>query len=157
MAISLQVSRNLFQYFFADAEITGRPDVLREGVGNVISVEKGRAMLPSLFLPYPITVEADHGILIQDALGRQRRYIFEEGMGAVLLRPLPRQRLELMIWGFDDLGLRLAARLLPLITGAGQPEFILVNKTCAWKGAAGVIAMGSFDSFWKISSASFVP
>lgn len=77
-------------------------------------------------------------------------------MGAIFLRPLLNERLELVVWGFDQQGLRQAARLVPMLTGVGQPEFVVVSQRCAWEGAAGVLAMGSFDNFWNVSEASFV-
>jgi hypothetical protein len=45
---------------------------------------------------------------------------------------------------------------LPMLTGVGQPDFIIVSKRCAWEGAAGVHAMGSFDNSWGVSETSFV-
>lgn len=80
----------------------------------------------------------------------------QRGLGAILLRPLPMERLELDIWGFDSFGLRLAARLLPMLTGVGQPEFIVVSERCAWEGTGGVLAMGSFDRHWELSEMAFV-
>lgn len=76
-------------------------------------------------------------------------------MGAVLLRPLADERLELVIWGYDDDGLHRAARLLPMVTGVGQPEYVIVGPKCAWKGTGGVLAMGSFNASWNITEASF--
>ena len=81
---------------------------------------------------------------------------FEVGMGVIFLRPLLDERLEVVVWGFDKQGLRQAARLMPMLTGVGQPDFIVVSKRCAWEGAAGVLALGSFDNFWRVSEASFI-
>lgn len=155
-SLCLQIARNLFQYFGADAEIIESASAYNGKAGNLISVEKG-SMISSSHLPsYPITVDQGKGICIRNHRGSVRRYEFEEGLGALYLSPLPNERLELKIWGFDDDGLRQAARLLPMLTGVGQPDFILVRKRCAWEGAAGVLGMGSFDSFWNISEASFL-
>lgn len=88
--------------------------------------------------------------------GTQKSFGFEEGIGVIFLAPCSNGGLELIIWGLDNCGLRQAARLLPMLTGVGQPEFIIVRKRCAWDGAAGVLAMGSFDKFWKVSEFSFI-
>lgn len=154
--LCLQIARNLFQYFGADAEILESTTAYNSEAGNLISVEKGPTASPSHLPSYPITVDQGKGISIRNAQGSVRLYEFEEGLGALYLSPLPNEGLELKVWGFDDDGLRQAARLLPMLTGVGQPEFILVRKRCAWEGAAGVLGMGSFDSFWNISEASFL-
>lgn len=152
----LQVARNLYQYFGADAEIVESASVYKGGAGNWISIEKGSTISPSHLPSYPITVHQGKGICIRNARGSVRLYDFEAGLGALYLSPLPNERLELKIWGFDDDGLRQAARLLPMLTGVGQPDFILVGKRCASEGAAGVLGMGSFDSFWNICETSFL-
>lgn len=94
-------------------------------------------------------------MIVRDASDLLRKYPFEEGLGAAFLRPLPDERLELVIWGYDDAGLRQAARLVPMLTGVGQPDFVVVSQRCRWKGADGVLAMGFFDHAWEISKASF--
>lgn len=111
---------------------------------------------PSRLPSYPIIVDQGKGIGIRNARGSVRWYEFEEGLGALYISPLPHERLELKVWGFDDDGLRQAARLLPMLTGVGQPDFVIVRKRCAWEGVAGALGMGSFDSFWNISEASFL-
>lgn len=158
--ISLQISRNLFQYFRADTEIVGTLDENRKyrvakEKGNIISIEKGRAISPCMLPAYPITIDKERGIIIRNAINEHKDYELQEGIGAIFLRPLPNERLELLIWGMDDRGLHQAARLLPMLTGVGQPEFVIVSSQCAWQGAAGVLAMGSFDSFWELSAASY--
>lgn len=155
-SVCLQIARNLYQYFGADAEIIESATAYLGRVGNLISVEKGSTISASHLPSFPITVDQGKGLCIRDARGIVRLYEFEEGLGAIYLSPLPNERLELKIWGFDDDGLRHAARLLPMLTGVGQPEFVLVRKRCAWEGAAGVLGMGSFDSCWKVSDASFL-
>lgn len=154
--IALQVSRNLYQYFGADSEIGDAIVDANKHQGHVISIGIGRDFPPSSNPSFPIEIVHDEGISIRKSSGKKTILEFEHGMGAILLRPLPDGRLELVMWGFDIQGLRLAARLLPMLTGVGQPEFIVVGKTCAWKGAGGVFALGSFDSFWNLSDASFV-
>lgn len=153
---ALQVSRNLFQYFAADSEIV---DLNTDAVlhqGNVISVALGSDLPESVPWFHSINVLADHGLVVRKHNGQKRIFRFEEGLGAIFLRPLPLGRLELVIWGYESCGLRLAARLVPMLTGLGQPEFVIVAKRCAWEGAAGAHAMGSFDNFWSLSETSFV-
>ena len=104
---------------------------------------------------HPISLEPEEGIIARDASGFNRKYQFQEGLGAAFLRPLPDERLELVIWGYDDLGLRQAARLVPLLTGSGQPDFVIVSKKSRWQGANGALAMGFFDYSWNVSKASF--
>lgn len=154
--IALQVSRNLFQYFSADAEIVDGAHKGSSVNGNVISVAVGGDFPPSAHSQSPIYLIEDNGLAVRSTNHGARVFKFQEGLGAVFLKPLPNERLELVLWGYDSLGLRLAARLLPMLTGVGQPEFIIVTKKCAWEGAGGVLAMGSFDSFWEVSETSFV-
>lgn len=153
----MQTSRNLFQYFAADAEIVSSEtlQVPLSFHGNVINLSLGPSLPDPPHKDHPISVEPDQGILVRDAFGFRRKYPFEEGLGAAFLRPLPDERLELVIWGYDDAGLRQAARLVPMLTGVGQPDFIIVRRRCRWKGANGVLAMGFFDRAWKVSKASF--
>lgn len=153
---ALQVSRNLFQYFSADAEIINANEAPITDHGNVISIALGQHYPPPALSGFPIDVAAEGRVVIDRPGGKITAYEHQEGLGAIFLRPIHGLRLELVIWGFDSLGLRLAARLQPMLTGVGQPDFIIVNKDCAWKGAAGVLAMGSFDSLWRVSAGSFI-
>ena len=103
----------------------------------------------------PIGLDNGGRLYIRRHGGTIAIFPFEVGMGAIFLRPLPGERLELVVWGFDKQGLRQAARLVPMLTGVGQPDFVVVSRKCTSKGAAGVLAMGSFDNFWKVSEGSF--
>ena len=154
--IALQISRNLFQYFAADVKITEEDGQLVHHKGNIINVALGSAVISCSIAEFPITVDQDHGLSVSINRKMKKVYDFEEGLGAILLRPLPDERLELLIWGFDLRGLQQAARLLPMMTGVGQPDFVITSKRCAWKGAAGVHAMGFFDNFWQVSENSFI-
>ena len=104
----------------------------------------------------PIGLDNGGRLYIRGHGGTETIFPFEVGMGAIFLRPLLDERLEVVVWGFDKQGLRQAARLMPMLTGVGQPDFIVVSKRCAWEGAAGVLALGSFDNFWRVSEASFI-
>ena len=154
--MAVQISRNLFQYFAADSEIVNLSATPGSHSGNVISVSLGcdSPMLRSN--SDPIGLNSARGLYIHRPGGVKTVLPFEIGMGAIFLKPLPGERLELVVWGFDKPGLRQAARLMPMLTGVGQPEFVVVSKRCASEGAAGVLALGSFDNFWKVSDASFV-
>lgn len=103
-----------------------------------------------------IGLDNSRGLYIRRRAGMKTVFPFESGMGAIFLRPLLGERLELVVWGLDKQGLRLAARLIPMLTGVGQPDFVVVRKRCAWEGAAGVLAIGLFDNFWEVSEASFI-
>lgn len=155
LKVCIQTTRNLFQYFRADAEIITKEKVQGEA-GNIIRIEMGAVVSLSPLSSFPISIAQGKGISIRNTHGGRKLYEFEEGLGAVFLSPLPDERLELKIWGFDQHGLEQAARLLPILTGVGQPEFIVIGKKCGWEGAGGVFAMGSFDSSWNISDGSFL-
>ena len=62
----------------------------------------------------------------------------------------------LVLWGADEGGLLAAARLLPLRTGVGQPDFVVVARASSWAGVGGAKALGMFDSTWQVSRASYV-
>ena len=99
---------------------------------------------------------SDHGVVLKDSMDIKRLYPFEGGIGAIYVAPLPNERLELVTWGYDEEGLRQAARFVPMLTGVGQPDFIIVRRKCAWQGAAGVLAMGFFDHNWKVTQGSYL-
>ncbi len=153
----MQVSRNLFQYFSADQEIVDTTDGASAEHGNIISIAKGEEFPSSADdSVFPIQIIKGRGVCVRSPGGPETVFEFQEDLGAIYLRPVVGGRLELVLWGFADYGLRLAARLMPMLTGVGQPEFVIVSKRCAWEGAGGVLAMGSFDHDWNISEASFI-
>lgn len=156
--VALDISRNLFQYFAADSEIFIDSSKLVATDGNLIVLGLFGSMginTPALEREFPITKLGDT-IVITDARGRRRMYPLEPGMGLVYLHPLPNERLALVIWGTDEIGLRAAARLLPLRTGVGQPNFVVVGSEMGWSGVDGVKAIGMFDSLWRVSHASYL-
>ncbi|PLB43097.1 hypothetical protein P170DRAFT_451196 [Aspergillus steynii IBT 23096] len=179
--IALQVSRNLLQYFGADSFLRNPcngnvsraiPKDRKWLDGNVLTLALGNDLPHAELKGFPITVGEGKLVLSKRALvnlgpeqhdvfgGDQNcvdfRYEFEAGMGALFLRPLENERLELVVWGADITGLEQAARLVPSLTGVGQPDFIILSDTCRWKGHAGVYAAGHFDKFWQVSSGSFI-
>ena len=153
--IALQVSRNLFQYFAADTEIVKGYGEPLGGKRSGLILAKGRS-LPRLYLEHsPITI-SKVGIGIPWHDGHRRVIGIEDGAGAIFLSSNTWGELELVVWGVDDDGLRLASRMIPLLTGVGQPDFIIVGKRCTWQGTAGVLAIGSFTSRWEASEGSYI-
>ncbi|KAL8712532.1 MAG: hypothetical protein Q9225_006939 [Loekoesia sp. 1 TL-2023] len=156
--LAVQISLNLFQYFGADAEIIDLDQVDHSSNGNKISLllgPKTHAFFPAGQFN-PVSPDKEQGLVLRDAHGRTTRYSSQQGLGVIFLRPSKAGALELVVWGSDLSGLRSAARLVPTLSGVGQPDFIVLGKECAWKGAAGVRALGHFDSFWNISDDSVI-
>lgn len=177
--IALQISRNLLQYFAADSLISEKcsstapflNQTFRGRHGNLIVLAVGDDLPPSRNPAFPIHV--CHGTLVlsnacnyshstyeagiepEKAQKYVSEYTFQKGLGALFLRPLENERLELIVWGADLYGLEQAARLVPTLTGVGQPDFIVLSDSCRWKGHGGLFAAGHFNKFWQISSGSF--
>ncbi|KAL9045001.1 MAG: hypothetical protein Q9214_001901, partial [Letrouitia sp. 1 TL-2023] len=151
--ISMQIARNLHQYFGADVEIGGPDESLGKFEGNVITVALGEKRFSST--NFPIRLVQGRGLVVRTNHAAEKVYPVA-GLGIIHIKPLEDERLELLIWGYDHAGLGQAARLLPMLTGVGQPDFVVVSRSCGWKGAAGVRAMGRFDMFWKVSSDSYL-
>lgn len=180
--IAVQISRNLLQYFGADSQLSRRcgfilnSDGNQDRVanrGNVITLALGNELPPSKHISFPIRIqgqclslfqgrcwpEADIEASLQSSKKRQcevHEYPFERGMGALFLRPLENERLELVVWGADLPGLEQAARLVPTLTGVGQPDFLILGDSCRWQGHAGAYAAGFLDRSWQISSGSHI-
>lgn len=106
-------------------------------------------------MAFPIQVTSQEGITIRDSQGWTRRYSADDELGAIFLRPMRDERLEMVVWGMNAKALSLAARLVPMMTGVGQPDFILTSKSSRWKGVDGVVAMGFFDHLWNVTQTSF--
>ena len=158
LPVAVQVSRNMLQYYGADANLNAFSayGTALEREGNVVTLCIGSSLPRSQFAGYPIHLTREKILLTL----RDQRTVslpLKVGMGGIWLRPLPNERLELVVWGYDLLGLRQAARLIPTITGAGVPDFVILSDEARWKGHAGTIAMGFLDHNWQISSASYVP
>ncbi|EME47892.1 hypothetical protein DOTSEDRAFT_69726 [Dothistroma septosporum NZE10] len=151
--LALQVSRNLCQYFAADAAITDEYKTALEHTGNVISIVVGDDLPPSCHVGHPIEVSSE-GIYVRD--GPRYPVVAGRGLAAIFLRPLPLGRLELVVWGSDDASLPLAARLVPMMAGVGQPDFVIADNTMLWNGLEGALALGFFDGNWEVSRNSFL-
>ncbi len=156
--IALQVSRNLFQYYAADTDITSDYTEALRTSGNIISVAIGSDLPRGVLQHHPIQASSNAVAL---TFGR-RDHVWSKhdhpGLAATFLRPLPgkNKRLELVIWGSDAEALRTSARLMPLLTGTGQPDFVIMDRTMLWKGIEGTLAMGFFDHSWSVSPNSYI-
>ena len=158
VGLALQISRNLLQYFGADSRImldSARPTVETHSTGNEIIIVEGTEVPKSALADLPLQID-DQSIRIRQSDGHIRVLSKSAAVGAIFLRPLPHERLELVIWGTDSDGLREAGRLVPMLTGVGQPDFVVLGPDVKWKGHGGVLAMGFFDYQWNISKASFI-
>ena len=158
LTVAVQVSRNMLQYYGADANLNAFSAYgnALEQEGNVITLCVGTSVPKSQLAGHPIHLTREKiSLTLRDQ--RTVSLPLKAGMGGIWLRPLPHERLELVVWGYDVVGLRQAARLVPTITGAGVPDFVILSDEARWKGHAGAIAMGFLDHNWQISSASYVP
>ncbi|OQN98761.1 hypothetical protein B0A48_15427 [Cryoendolithus antarcticus] len=168
--LALQVSRNLQTYFYADSVIRTSIDTEEasgeqylsalRNTGNAISLAIGDS-LPELsvaHIDHAIEITDAGTITVKDQSGNAHVYsnALYPGLGAIFLRPLPTERLELVVWGADVAGLRRAARLIPMMTGTGVPDFVLLDGTAAWKGVEGALALGFLDERWNCSVNSFL-
>jgi hypothetical protein len=154
--IALQVSRNLHQYFYADASVGGPNSTDTRGGNNVISIALGDDVPQGLHPDFPIRLTSD-GASVRDRRGHTRRYGGGDSrVGAIFLRPLSDEKLELMVWGSDAEGLAQAARLVPMMTGVGQPDFIVLGESARWRGVEGALALGFFDHRWEVTPSSVV-
>lgn len=153
--IALQISRNLHQYFQADSDIVPSlsESSIENATGNIITLAVGDNM-PSN--PPNSSIQGGNGkCSVIDYHGRKQEY-GERARGAAYLRPTSGERLELVIWGADEEGLRQAARIVPMMTGVGQPDFVVFGESAKWRGVEGVLAMGFFDADWKVTASSVV-
>lgn len=182
--IALQISRNLFQYFAADSQLIRECDSInltssiingesQASFANFITIAVGDDLPPSTHTGFPIRNDKGRLVLFQRPIynpfnftiaatlplnqeSYQYEYEYESGLGALFLRPLQGERLELVVWGADIAGLEQAARLVPTLTGVGQSDFLVLSSSCRWKGHAGLYAAGYFDKAWRISSGSYL-
>ncbi|PGH23117.1 hypothetical protein AJ80_02745 [Polytolypa hystricis UAMH7299] len=165
--VASQISRNTFQYFAADSRVISRckeESFARasddHNTGNVITVALKDDLPRSELANFPIHVDSGNLVVRRPHLSRggssEHKYEFEPGLGAIFLRPLMNDRLELVVWGADLSGLQQASRLVPMLTGVGQPDFVVLSDRCRWQGFAGVYAAGFFDRSWQVSGAPYV-
>jgi len=154
--VALQVSRNMYQYFHADSIILSSlsDSALPNTTGNIITLTIGNDV-PALAADFPIQI-GTNGCSVRDSQGHIHEY-GQAARGAAFLQPAwGKQRLELVIWGADEEGLRQAARIVPMVTGVGQPDFVVFGDSAKWRGIEGTLAMGFFDSNWEVTGSSVV-
>lgn len=158
LTLAVQASRNFLQYFGADSMIlpSSRYGEAVDGESNVVLFAMGKTLAPSKIANFPIEVR-DEGLVISTRDSGRLTIPYTKGVGGVWLRPLSHERLELVVWGVDQLGIRHAARLIPTLTGVGQPDFVVFGARAPWKGHGGSIAMGFFDHSWRVSAGSYLP
>jgi hypothetical protein len=153
--VALQISRNMHQYFQADAAIYSplSSSSIANTSGNIITLALNDTT-PDPSPEFPIHLGSS-GCAVVDHRGNKQEY-GSVARGAAFLRPAGGERLELVIWGADEVGLRQAARMVPMMTGVGQPDFVVFGKSAGWRGVEGVLAMGFFDAKWDVTASSVV-
>jgi hypothetical protein len=153
--VAVQISRNLLQYFSADSKLVDGALPFEESTGNIIRVSLESSVPDSPWQDFPIQVEGSH-LLLRNKEGKLEIHRSdEENLAALFLRPATRGSLELVVWSKTSLGLSLAARLTPLTTGIGQPDFVILEANSRWKGVEGT-SLGFFDARWNISASSVI-
>ncbi|KAF2471395.1 uncharacterized protein BDR25DRAFT_260921 [Lindgomyces ingoldianus] len=157
--IALQVSRNLHQYFSADSKIISTGSWDDSPPGNLISIAIGGDAPPIVQPDFPIQVGTT-SVSVRDSNGRWRRFGEGEGahLGAAFLQPpaLLDERLELVLWGSDVEMVAQVARLVPMLTGVGQPDFVVLGDSARWRGVEGALSLGFFDYSWNVTPSSVV-
>lgn len=152
---AISIAQNLYQYFAADVVLSDLTGEFYEQTGDIITVGIGGSIDPGIMADYPIKVATDE-IIVRDYDGTEHRYGSGEDVGAIFLRPHNNGSLQLVVWGSTASGLAMARRLVPTITGAGQPDFVVLAYESKLKGLDGALAMGFFDSRWSLTKASFL-
>jgi len=143
----------LYQYFAADTEIVVHKNLGQAPHGNTIFINE----LPKELSPtFPILMDRDGNINLRMEHNLVRTFKHESGLGAIFLVPLLDHSLGLVMLGVDEEGLRSVMKLLPLRTGVGQPDFVILGRKSAWKGLAGAYALGFFDHNWQVTSSSYI-
>lgn len=73
--------------------------------------------------------------------------------GIITLHPHPTTPTSLacIVAGNDELGLELAARLLPLRTGVSVPDWAVVSPRMRWQAAGGLVGAGFWGAEWEWS------
>ena len=154
--IALQISRNLCQYYNADTDITSNYTSALSKPGNIVSVAVG-GDLPQLSWDFAIQVDEEGLSIDYYVAGRVMFFSsYTPGLAATFLRPLPDGRLELVVWAAEQSGLSTAARLVPMLTGSGQPDFVVADRDMLRKGVEGTLALGFYDSFWDVAPESYL-
>lgn len=141
------------QYFGADTSITTNEEVEPSLSRSLISIHAGSGVQNKLN-EFPLQIR-DGEVAVRDDSGQWREYEGQDAVAAIFLQPGNGEGLELVVWGRDTEDARFAARLVPTLTGVGQPDFVVLSDSCKWRGVGGVTAMGFFDHEWNVSRSSF--
>jgi hypothetical protein len=150
----LQISRNFFQYFSADAEIVDGHQPMDNFTGNIITLATGPRLPKNHVADFPIQVSDSSHVLVRKPNGKLEKWgSSESGLGVVFVRPLESEALELIVWGRTTEDLAHAVRLTPFMTGTGHPDFVILDTSSKWKGVEGSF-LGFFDMHWNISPSS---
>jgi hypothetical protein len=162
--MALQTTRNLLQYFFADSVISNsshRQHAPASPVRNKISFSTGSQAALSLcdaeraiqICPSGDTEDGGTRVRIIVPNGLPKSYTDRsEGLAAIFLHPRG-EALELVVWGSNAKMLAQVARLVPTMTGAGVPDWVVMSESASWRGAEGC-AFGFFDARWEITGLS---
>ncbi|KAF2723182.1 hypothetical protein K431DRAFT_265302 [Polychaeton citri CBS 116435] len=150
--VALQISRNLCQYFAADTDLEVDYLSARQAQGNIVSIAVG-ADLPTASGGYETIAVSDDELCIREKT-IVHCYGGEKELSAIFLRPLPSARLELVIWAQQARNLGVAARLVPTLTGVGQPDFVILGDALS-KGLENAVALGFYDESWGVSRNAF--
>jgi len=154
-SLAEQVSRNLNNYFGADTEIVISPNHTQNHIWNqhAIILATGDSLPhPSSQITFPIRIASSSvgsRLEIRSKAGSWRNFASGETHGAIFLRPGLDQGLEIVVWGSNIEMTEQAARLIPLMTGTGQPDWVFCRKEMMWKGVEGC-DMGWFNAWWEI-------
>ena len=151
---AVQISRNFHQYLGADVEILESGMRPPRQYSNIVRVVLSKDMPADHLKDFPFQVDSSNGISIRTTAG-QMEYVSSAGLGAIFLRPLPAGAVELVVWGYDADGLDVASRLVPMLPGVGQPDFVVADRRMLQEGAGGILAMGSFDHLWNVTENSY--
>lgn len=155
--IALQVSRNLYQYVAADTIIEDQYERAVHASGNIICLATGLSVPGERLHGHAIEINDGKVTVHPDSPYAQfYEKIDGHGLGAIFIRPLPNDRLQLVIWGKDERSLDTATRLVPMMPGSGQPDFVVVDDRMLLKGLDGARAMGFFDAWWNVTRSSFL-
>jgi len=152
LPLAIQTSRNLNTYFGAESEILTMSDLNDPAYSSedwpltfLVTLAIGGALPPHPTHPFRFTTTLER----QSGKGWQPMVQANEPHAAIYLRPNAVHDLELVIWGSNLAMAEMAARLMPMVSGTGQPDWIVCRKEIAWKGLDGC-EVGWFDAWWKI-------
>jgi hypothetical protein len=154
LPLALQISRNFNTYFGADTELVLRPNHTQGQYYNAHSIVLAIGNSdphPPADNSFPIRVSSTNSnhLEFRSKQGYWRNLAPKEAQGSIFIRPGPNEGLEIVVWGSNLEMAEQAARLIPMMTGTGQPDWIVCRKEMMWKGLEGC-DLGWFDAWWQI-------